>query len=203
MRTVTVVEDNAISCKLITTILEQMGYTVRAYSDGDEAWDAFEKDPTHIVVTDWLMPKLDGLALARRIRARKREEYTYIILLTANVQTPDNYYTAMEAGVDDFLEKPLDRDRLWTRLQVAERILTYTHRISKLESIIPICSYCHKVRTDKDYWADVETYLAEQTGSMISHSICPECYEKYIRPGLEGKDSPPASPPSNETNPES
>jgi phosphoserine phosphatase RsbU/P len=185
MRTVTVVEDNEFSRKLLTTILEQMGYAVRAYNDGDAAWEAFQKDPTPIIVTDWLMPHTDGLALTRKIRAHKADAYTYIILLTANVQTPENYSAAIDAGVDDFLEKPLDRDRLWARLHVAERVLTYTHRIGKLEAILPICSYCHKVRSDSGYWQQVEEYLAEQTGSMLSHSICPDCYEKYIKPQIE------------------
>lgn len=185
MLKILIAEDDSLSRRLLTTILEQLGYTVVSYEDGALAWEAFKKDPTSIVVTDWLMPKLDGLSLTRHIRGHKRDEYTYIIMLTANAQTTENYSAAMEAGVDDFLEKPLDRERLWSRLRVAERILSYTKRIGRLESMLPICSYCKKVRGDKDYWQQVETYLTEQTGATFSHSICPECYKKIIKPQLK------------------
>lgn len=182
---VLIAEDDPISRKLLTTILEQLQYRVEACENGELAWQAFEKDPTQIVVTDWLMPKMDGLALTRKIRHRKVDQYTYIILLTANVQSEENYYAAMEAGVDDFLEKPLDRDRLWSRLRVAERILNYTHRIGRLEAMMPICSYCKKIRDGKDYWQQVEEYMTEQTGATFSHSICPDCYDKVIKPQLK------------------
>lgn len=185
MLKILVAEDDEISRKLLTTILEQMEYQVEAYADGKQAWEAYQKNPTKILITDWLMPQIDGLTLTHRVRAAKHDEYTYIILLTANVQTPENYYAAMEAGVDDFLEKPLDRDRLWSRLRVAERILTFTHRIGRLESILPICSYCKKIRGGKDYWEQVEAYITEQTGTTFSHSICPDCYEKIVKPQLD------------------
>jgi len=185
MMRIIVAEDDSISRKLLKTILEQLGYQVDALENGEDAWLAFEKDPTSIVVTDWLMPKMDGLAFTRKIRARSAEEYTYIILLTANTQTVENYYAAMDAGVDDFLEKPLDRERLWSRLRVAERILSYTKRIGRLESMLPICSYCKKIRDGKEYWKQVEEYMSQHTGVTFSHSICPECYEKVIKPQLK------------------
>jgi CheY-like chemotaxis protein len=184
MLSILIAEDDEISRKLLTTILEQMGYPVRAYEDGEAAWKAYEKEPTSIVVSDWLMPKMDGLAFTRKIRARGGDEYTYIILLTANAQTEENYYAAMSAGVDDFLEKPLDRDKLWSRLRVAERILSFTKQIGRLEAMLPICSYCKKIREGQDYWKQVEEYIAENTGTNFSHSICPDCYETKIKPQI-------------------
>ena len=180
-----VAEDDEISRKLITTVLQQLGYEVEACPNGQEAWEAFQKNPTPIAVVDWLMPQMDGLSLTRKIRNRRVEEYTYIILLTANVQTTENYYAAMEAGVDDFLEKPLDREKLWSRLRVAERILSYTKRLSRLEAMLPICSYCKKIREGKDYWQQVEEYIREQVGATFSHSICPDCYEKVVKPQMK------------------
>ena len=185
-----IAEDDMISRKLLTTILQQMGYAVEAFEDGAALWESYEKEQSSIVITDWLMPKMDGLALTRKIRAHHVEEYTYVILLTANVQNEENYYAAMTAGVDDFLEKPLDREKLWSRLRVAERILTYTKRIWRLEAMMPICSYCKKIRDGKDYWTQVEQYMTEQTGATFSHSICPDCYEKIIKPQMKGLGRP-------------
>ncbi len=185
MLKILIAEDDEISRKLISTILQQLGYEVEAFADGEAAWEYFAKEPTSILITDWLMPKMDGLALTRRLRAHRADAYTYIILLTANVQSTENYYAAMEAGVDDFIEKPLDREKLWSRLRVAERILSYTHRIGRLEAMMPICSYCKKVRDGAEYWKQVEDYMQEQTGTTFSHSICPDCYEKIVKPQLE------------------
>src|SRR5690606_17650430 len=103
--------------------------------------------------------ELDGLGFTRHIRSMKSEAYTYVILLTANDASEENYYKAMGAGIDDFLEKPLDREKLWSRLNVAKRILGYTRRIGKLEAMLPICSYCKKIRDGEEYWKQVEEYM--------------------------------------------
>ena len=137
------------------------------------------------IISDWLMPGIDGLELCRRVRKRADTEYTYFILLTANAQGKDEYFEAMQAGIDDFLSKPMDRDTVWMRLRVAERILRYTKEISNLESMLPICSYCKKVRDDNNYWQQVESYIQQQTGASCSHSVCPSCYESIVKPQLE------------------
>jgi sigma-B regulation protein RsbU (phosphoserine phosphatase) len=54
-----------------------------------------------------------------------------------------------------------------------------------LNALLPICSYCSKVRDDKDYWQSVEGYVSQHTNAQFSHSICPECYEKVAKPDLE------------------
>lgn len=174
-----------ISRRLLTTSLEQFGHTVDAYENGVDAWEAFNAEPVRIIISDWLMPEMDGLELCRRVRNRSNTEYTYFILLTANAQGKDEYFEAMQAGIDDFLSKPMDRDTVWMRLRVAERILRYTKEISDLESMLPICSYCKKVRDDNNYWQQVESYILQQTGTSFSHSVCPTCYETKVMPQLE------------------
>jgi hypothetical protein len=67
------------------------------------------------------------------------------------------------------------------RLRVAERILKWTAEIRQLQELIPICSYCHKVRDEHDYWDLVESYIQKETGSRFSHGACPECYSKEIK----------------------
>ena len=75
---------------------------------------------------------------------------------------------------------PIDREAIRMRLEVAERILKYTAQIRQLQEMIPICSYCHKVRDTHDYWDKVESYIQKETGSRFSHGACPECYGKEI-----------------------
>jgi len=180
-----IAEDDLISRKLLTTTLRQFGHEVEAFTDGASAWEAYDAAPFRVVVSDWLMPELDGLDLCRRVRRRKSTEYTYFILLTANAQGKESYMEAMGAGIDDFMAKPLDRDQIWMRLQVAERILRYTSKISELESMMPICSYCKRVRDDNNYWQQVETYISSRTGASFSHSVCPACYNKVVKTELE------------------
>ena len=141
--------------------------------------------PVRVIVSDWLMPEIDGLELCRRIRARLDSEYTYFILLTSRTADPANQREAIEAGVDDFLSKPLDLQELWMRLRVSERILRFTTQVRQLEAFLPICSYCKKVRDDHNYWQQIEAYINERTGSEFSHSICPDCYNRVILPELE------------------
>ena len=130
-----------------------------------------------------MMPGTDGLELCRRVRARKTD-YVYFILLTNLAANAENQQAAVEAGVDDFLSKPVDPQELWMRLRVAERILQFTTEVRQLESFLPICGYCKKIRDDSNYWQQVESYFKQKQGTQFSHSVCPDCMEKVVRPQL-------------------
>ena len=175
-----IAEDDPVATKILQRALEFFGYQVVLATDGAEAWEAFDREPVRIVISDWLMPNLNGLELCQKIRERKKTPYTYFILLTAQETTPENYDTATEAGVDDFFTKPLDRSTIRMRLRVAERILKYTTEIRQLQDLIPICAYCRKIRNDGNYWQMVEIYISEQTGSNFTHGICPSCSEVLL-----------------------
>lgn len=177
---VLIAEDDLVSAKVLGALLRRFGYEVSTASNGDEAWQLFSAEPTRLIVSDWMMPGTDGLALCEKVRACPGIPYTYFILLTANRTTPENYTLATDAGVDDFLTKPIDREALQMRLRVAERILKFTAEIRQLKEMIPICVYCRKVRDEEDYWEQVETYIQKETGSRFSHGACPDCYEKEM-----------------------
>ena len=70
------------------------------------------------------------------------------------------------------------------RLHVAERILNYSSQVQQLESFIPLCSYCKKVRDDKNYWSQIESYINTRTGSQFSHGVCPDCYDRVLVPQM-------------------
>lgn len=176
-----IAEDDPISAKVLEAALSKLGYEPVIAHDGAEAWEIFNREPARLIVSDWMMPGLDGLELCEKVRARAQTPYTYFILLTANRTSADNYQMASAAGVDDFLVKPLDREAIRMRLRVAERILKYTAEIRQLQELIPICTYCHKVRDADDYWDLVESYIQKETGSRFSHGACPECFEKELK----------------------
>ncbi len=179
------VEDDPVARAVLRKALTRLDYDVIEAADGEAAWELLQYEAVRVVVSDWMMPLADGLDLCRRIRARPVKEYTYFILLTSNDATEENRRAAAEAGVDDFLTKPLDLTELWTRLRVAERLLRYTTQVRQLEELLPICSYCKKIRDDQNYWQQMEGYINERTGSEFSHSVCPDCYTSVIVPQLE------------------
>lgn len=180
-----IAEDDVISRKLLQRNLEQMGHDVTIACDGEEAWRLFDTIPTRIVVSDWLMPRIDGLQLCQKIRARPNTDYTYFILLTANVSEEGNYDRAMDQGVDDFLSKPLDRHQLSIRLRVAQRILQHTSRIRSLENVLTICAYTKKIRIPAEGWQTIEEFMDRHLGIRLSHGVEPHYYEEVIKPQIE------------------
>ena len=127
---VLIAEDEDISRRLLQSYLERWGYDVGAAQDGDQAWEIFCSDKFSLVITDWMMPGLDGLELVQRIRADERPGYVFVILLTTKFQKDDLIH-GMQAGADDFIPKPFDRDELRVRLQAGERIIQLEQRLTE------------------------------------------------------------------------
>ena len=180
-----IAEDDFISRKLLVNILEELGHVVTVATDGVEAWDAYQAQPCRLVITDWLRPNMAGLELVRRIREEELTDYTYVILLTANIGQRENYFHAMDTGVDDFLTKPMDRLELEIRLRVAERILKASSHIHSLESVLTICAYTKKINLPDEGWQTIEEFMRNHLGLTVSHGIEPEYYEREIKPQLE------------------
>ncbi len=179
-----VAEDDKINLAVIRQSLIGLGYDVATVADGVAAWKYLESQPVRVIVSDWAMPRLSGLELCRRVRSRTQGDYIYFILLTGKDANEANRREAMDAGVDDFLTKPLDPNELQARLHVAERILRYTTQVRQLEGMLPICTCCKKIRDDQNYWQQIETYINERTGTEFSHAICPDCYERVMVPQI-------------------
>ncbi len=181
---VLVAEDDSVSRLLLASILEKLGYEVLVTENGHDAWLAYEQEKSSLIITDWMMPALSGLDLCRRIRAHHNSTYTYIILLTA-LGGRDYYLEGMDAGADDFMTKPFDKEKLASRLRVAQRVLTLKAEVKQLEDLLPICPVCKKIQETEHKWTPVEDYLSKRTDAFFSHSVCPECYTSQVEPQLE------------------
>ena len=127
-----VAEDDRDSRELLAWILQKLGYQVVAAENGKEAWEVFRRGRFRLVISDVLMPELDGLELCRRIRNHQQSKYTYVIIITALIGKKD-YLEGMEAGADDFVTKPFDPDELKARLRVAERIISFQEQVAAEE----------------------------------------------------------------------
>jgi len=177
------IEDQPVAGMLLMAMLRSLGHEAELASDGTAAWARLEAGGYRVVVCDWRMPGMDGLEFCRKLRARGGD-YVYFILISSTKVTKESREAAVEAGVDDFLSKPVDPDELGMRLHVAGRIVALTAQVKELAEFLPICSYCKKIRDDENYWEKVETYFNRHQGTQFSHGICPTCYEVHIVPQM-------------------
>jgi two-component system, NtrC family, sensor kinase len=127
---VLIAEDDPVSRRLLQAHLERWGHEVTAAADGGEAWRRFGAGDYPLVITDWMMPEMDGPELIRRIRACPRPGYVYVILLTALARKED-VVEGMESGANDFVTKPFDREELRVRLRAGERIVELEHSLAR------------------------------------------------------------------------
>ena len=194
-----VAEDEPMSQRMIEAQLAMDGYEVTVASDGEAALQIMNgDDPPSIAVIDWMMPKISGLELCQLIRKIPGCEASFLILLTAKDRQED-MILGLNSGADDYITKPFEFEELRARIQVGERVLSLQKNLSKrvveleraldqvkhLEGLLPICLYCKKIRDSKNYWQQVENYIAERTSAKFSHSVCPECYDSIVKPELE------------------
>src|SRR5437867_1824044 len=182
---VLIAEDEAVSRRLLEGALSRWGYQVVAAPDGQQAWDILQQpEAPSLLVLDWLMPGLDGVEVCRRARQDTRLNAAYIVLLTSR-STKEDVVQGLEAGADDYVTKPFDNSELRARIQVGARVVNLqsalaervrelenalTH-VKQLHGLLPICCYCKKIRDDKNYWHQVESYVANHADVRFSHGI--------------------------------
>lgn len=181
---VLIADDEPAVLELLGEMVESLEHQPIRAGGGTEAWEVFERQACRLVITDWLMPGVDGLELTRRIRQRKRVRYTYVIMLTALGGT-DRYLEGMRAGADDFVTKPISHDELHARVRVAERILALQDDVKLLEGMLRICMYCKKIHAAEGDWTSIERYVEERSDASFSHDICPGCYATRVDPDLQ------------------
>lgn len=117
-----IADDDAITRLLLNSALTKLGHEVHEAANGGEAWEACRGGEFPLIISDWMMPGLDGLEFCRRVRAERWAGYSYVILLSSRTGK-ENYLEAMTSGADDFITKPFEKDAFAARVHVAERIL--------------------------------------------------------------------------------
>jgi two-component system cell cycle response regulator len=120
---VLIAEDNPGFRQVLDRMLKKWGYDVVTASNGLEAWEMLQgPDAPRLAILDWMMPKLDGVEVCRRVREQNQEPYIYILLLTAK-DTSEELVEGMDAGADDYLRKPVNSHELRVRLRAGRRII--------------------------------------------------------------------------------
>ena len=193
-----IAEDDPVSRCILEVTLAKWGFEVISTSDGHQALDVLQIQEPTIAILDWMMPGLDGAEVCRRARAIQGATPTYLIMLTAKSEKED-IVEGLDAGADDYITKPFNRVELKARIKVGVRVTelqrSLADRIVQLEAaiasvkqlqgLLPICSYCKAVRDEQDYWQQVDSYISKHADVEFSHSICPSCYDRVVRPQLK------------------
>jgi sigma-B regulation protein RsbU (phosphoserine phosphatase) len=177
---VLIADDDPVARAIVEKIVRDRGYEPVVTEGGRAAMAAITKEEIPLLVTDWNMPDVDGLELCRRIRAPQRKAYTYVILLTTQ-SGRKKLLEALDAGIDDFLTKPVDADELAARLRSGERIIAMQKELRQMQGLLSICMYCKKIREGKE-WVPVDRYVADHTATSFSHGLCPECLKRQMEP---------------------
>lgn len=171
--------------------LERWGYEPIVCEDGVAAREVLHGErPPQLAILDWSMPGADGVTLCREIRSVEALSTIYVILLTAH-DTVDQMVEGLSGGADEYIVKPFDWNVLRARVTTGARIASLQQSLAarvdelqraltmvkQLSGLLPICSYCKRIRRDDNYWQQLETYLSEHSEAQFSHGVCPDCYE--------------------------
>jgi CheY-like chemotaxis protein len=192
---VLIADDDRIAAAVLSRTLQQWNHDVAVVADGAEAWShlqaAQSKGTPTLVILDWMMPHLDGVEVCRRVRRELPLANLYLMLLTS-LESRSDVVAGLDAGADDYLVKPCDPGELRARVNVGVRVLTLQERLADhvgelrealasvkhLHGLLPICTYCKRIRGDDQYWTQVESYVSARSDAQFSHAICPPCAQK-------------------------
>lgn len=128
-----IVEDDNVSRTLLNKILRKMGYSIVEAANGAQAWNILQTRRCNLIITDWMMPEMDGVELCRRIRGSSLDGYIYVIMLTARDCRNDLVHV-LQAGADDYVSKPFDPEELRARVMTGLRIIELNQRLVEAAS---------------------------------------------------------------------
>ena len=149
-------DDDPIFRHIVRNHLKDSGYDLTVTESGEEAWETFQSGLFDLVISDWIMPGMDGPELVRRIRQSDQSDRVYIVMLTGRAET-DDLVTGLQAGADDFLGKPVDPGELRARLRAAERVITLERRLSRQNGELRLAN--DRMKQDLDSAAKVQQAL--------------------------------------------
>ncbi len=212
-RRVLIVEDSMTQALRLQAVLESLGYGVHRAENGRKALDLLEETFISLVITDWVMPEMDGVAFCRTVRSRAYPGYVYVILLTAR-DALDDIVAGLEAGADDYLIKPVHPAELAARLKTAQRILALeatlkkrTEEVERLSITDPLTQLYNRryfneqlpkllhasrrhgrpvslIMTDIDHFKKINDTYGHQTGDRVLQVFAAQI-QRSLRTGLD------------------
>ena len=192
-----IADDDPISRRLAMHALAGCGADVATAEDGHAAWlQIQERSQPTVMILDRMMPGIDGVDLCKSARLLPTFPPLYILMVTSASETSD-ITSGLDAGADDYVMKPFKPAELKARAQVGMRMVALQEAVARrvagleealanvkqLRGLLPMCSYCKKIRVDDKYWQQLEGYLTDHSDAEFTHGICPECFPTVIDGG--------------------
>ena len=172
-------DDNADMLDYVRKLLSDR-YEVVACSDGQAALERAQQERPDLILTDVMMPQMDGFELLRALREDKNLQSTPVILLSARAGE-ESRLEGLDAGADDFLEKPFSARELLARVASNLAMAKLRQDVKTLRGILLICSYCKKIAANPETWVDIENYVRRNSDAEFNHGVCPDCLRKEMR----------------------
>lgn len=200
---VMIVDDDATTRRALSSIVSHSGWTPVPVENGTAALQLLaEPGGPRLALVDWMMPDISGIELCQEARRLYTTNPPYLLLITVR-NTSADVVAGLDAGADDYLIKPINAAELRARVRVGLRTVDLRDRlllraleletalaeVRQLRSLLPTCSYCRRIRDDRDGWLSLEAYVSHHTDVKFSHGFCPECYARHVMPQLDGREA--------------
>ena len=194
------VDDEPVNLQFLKGALREE-YDIFESPNGFDAIEQIKKTMPDLILLDVMMPDISGFDVSRIIRSEEAFSAIPILFLTGK-DTLEDELEGLEAGGIDYLRKPVNirllKVRVHNHLELTrknnlireqrdqlvrknEELESALGRIKRLEGIIPICSYCKKIRDDQQSWQKLETYISRHSEAVFSHGACPECAAEQFK----------------------
>lgn len=194
-----IVDDISENIQVLGHVLDKANYSVSFATDGQQALDMIADNEFDLILLDIMMPHMDGYEVCRRLKQMPGKRDVPVIFLTARTEV-DDIVKGFQVGAVDYVTKPFNRHELLARvrthielttarkriiehnLQLAEKndaLEKALKRVKSLEGILPICSYCSKIRDARGDWKQLEAYITNHSRAEFSHGICPDCLQRH------------------------
>lgn len=180
-KVVLLVDDEEIIRETLSRDLKEGGHAVLVAESGEQAVQLLRQHHVDLVITDLMMEGMDGIEV---LKAAKEFDPELCVVILTGFGDLASAIGAVRYGADDYLLKPYEFDDLQLRIGRCLTQQDLRRRVNIYEDILPICSFCRKIRDDcgKEHgsgeWLSVEEYFSRRTGVKPSHSYCPDCFKK-------------------------
>ena len=182
-------------------IVEKEGYNVIKASTGSECIEKAQASKPDLILLDVVLPDAKGPELCAQIKADERLKGTFVVLISGMKTSSIEQAEGLDVGADGYIARPVSNQELRARVNAMVRILKAERerdrvilelkkalaRIKRLSGLLPICSYCKKIRDDKGYWNQLEAYIDSHSEAEFSHSICGDCVKEHYA-DFDGED---------------
>jgi DNA-binding response OmpR family regulator len=181
-----VVDDQPANLKVLLSFLQAHHFQIYIATSGFRALTILSRVSPDLILLDVMMPDIDGFETCRRIKKNESRKQIPVVFMTA-LDSVEDKIAGFAAGGVDYITKPFQQvevlARIKTHIKLRKRELELELALTEIKTltgILPICSYCKKIRSDEGYWQQVEEYISQHSKAMFSHGLCPDCYQKEL-----------------------